>query len=795
LSNELIISATQNGSRIALLKDKQLVEFHEDQEGSKFVVGDIYLGSVKKVVQGLNAAFIDIGYEKDAFLHYLDLGPQYSSLQKFTKLVRAKKITGGRLDKFKAERDIDKHGKITQQLSKGLLIPVQVVKEPISTKGPRLSSELSIAGRYLVLVPFSNTVSVSKKISSSDERKRLQRLIQSIKPEGFGVIIRTVAEGKETAELDRDLRNLVKTWDEGMTRLTTANGRDKLIGEINKTSSLLRDLLNESFDNIHVDDKKVFDEVKGYIHNIAPEKEKIVKLYAGKAKIFEHYGIEKQIKSAFGQTVSLRGGGYLIIEHTEALHVIDVNSGNKSTREESQETTALSVNVEAAKEIARQLRLRDMGGIIVVDFIDMKRADGRSMVYKAMKDEMGNNDRAKHTVLPLSKFGLMQITRERVRPQMNIITKEVCPTCNGTGSITASILITDQIEHHIEHLFVKQNERELVLALHPFLYAYYTKGFISKRVRMFFKYNRWVKIVKDSSLGITEFHFLNKDGEEIDLHHKKEAAEVVVEKPEAEEGEGHPRREGRHKDRNRGDHPRGNRDQRNQQGRHQQSKAEDSEEEEEDENEGQDADTPREENERTERQPRHDQRRHKNPRRNDRNRGQRNDQRNDQGQPRQDTEGKPEGEQGATPEEGQPQQRGQQRRDNRHHNRDGQQRNEQQRNEGQPRQENDGQPEGEQGGSTNDGQPEQGGQQRRDNRNQHHRHNRHRNDNRNRQQQRTQDGNASPEQNRDPQGEQTHQPTDAHEARELPHNVPEPPIEQRREPKPPQPESPQENQP
>lgn len=528
MSNELIISATQSGSRIALLKDKQLVEFHEEREGSKFVVGDIYLGSVKKVIQGLNAAFIDIGYEKDAFLHYLDLGPQFSSLQKFTKLVRAKKITGGKLDKFKAEKDIDKHGKITQQLSKGLLVPVQVVKEPISTKGPRLSSELSIAGRYLVLVPFSTAVSVSKKISSSEERKRLQRIIQSIKPEGFGVIIRTVAEGKETAELDRDLRNLVKTWDEGMTRLTEANGRDKLIGEISKASGLLRDLLNESFDNIHVDDKKIFDEVKAFIHTIAPEKEKIVKLYTGKAKIFEHYGIEKQIKSAFGTTVSLRGGGYLIIEHTEALHVIDVNSGNKSTREDSQENTAMSVNLEAAREIARQLRLRDMGGIIVVDFIDMRNQEAKRKVYQMMKDEMGNNDRAKHTVLPLSKFGLMQITRERVRPQMNIATKEVCPTCNGTGSITASILITDQIEHHIEHLFVKQNEKGLILALHPFLYAYYTKGLISKRVRMFFKYQRWVNIVKDSSLGITEFHFLNKDGEEIDLAVKDKA---LVESP------------------------------------------------------------------------------------------------------------------------------------------------------------------------------------------------------------------------------------------------------------------------
>lgn len=525
MSNELIISATQNGCRIALLKDKQLVEFHEDEGGGKFAVGDIYLGTVKKVVQGLNAAFIDIGYEKDAFLHYLDLGPQFNSLQKYTKLVKSKKITGGRLDKFQLEKEIDKHGKIGQQLSKSQLIPVQVVKEPISTKGPRLSCELSIAGRYLVLVPFGHGVNVSKRISSSEERKRLQRLIQSIKPENFGVIIRTVAEGKEVAELDKDLRSLVKTWEDGVARLVDGNPRDKMIGELSKTSSVLRDVLNESFDNVHVDDKKIFEEVKGYIHNIAPEKEKIVKLYSGKAKIFEHYGIEKQIKSAFGQTVSLRGGGYLIIEHTEALHVIDVNSGNKSNREENQETTAMSVNIEAAKEVARQLRLRDMGGIIVVDFIDMRNAENKRVIYNAMKEAM-ELDRAKHTVLPLSKFGLMQITRERVRPQMNIVTKEVCPTCNGTGSIVASILITDQIEEHLDHLLIKQNESNLVLALHPFLYAYYTKGIISKRVKFFFKYKKWLTLVKDSSLGITEFHFLNKDGEEIEVGNKTVVAEV-----------------------------------------------------------------------------------------------------------------------------------------------------------------------------------------------------------------------------------------------------------------------------
>ncbi len=517
MSNELIISGTQNGCRIVLLKDKTLVEFHQEEEGSQFTVGDIYLGTVKKVVQGLNAAFIDVGYDKDAFLHYLDLGPQFGSLTKFTKLARSKRIPGGTLDKFKLESDIDKHGKIGQQLTKNLVIPVQIVKEPISTKGPRLSCELSLAGRYLVLVPFSNVVSVSKKITSGAERKRLNRLLTSIKPENFGVIIRTVAEGKEVAELDRDLRNLVSMWKEGMGKIHSVNPRDKIIGEINKTSALLRDMLNESFDNVHTDDPKIFEELKLFLQRIAPDKEKILKLYQGKTKLFELYGIEKQIKSAFGQTVSLRGGGYLIIEHTEALHVIDVNSGNKSNREENQETTAISVNVEAAKEIARQLRLRDMGGIIVVDFIDMKSAENRRNIQKIMKDAMAG-DKARYTILPLSKFGLMQITRERVRPQMNIATLEVCPSCQGSGKITPSILISDLVEQNIDHLLTMQNEKKLVLAVHPYLHSFFTKGIFSLRVKWFFKYKRWIQIVADSSLGITEYLFLNQEGEEIKIN-------------------------------------------------------------------------------------------------------------------------------------------------------------------------------------------------------------------------------------------------------------------------------------
>ena len=516
MSNELVINSTQNGCRIALLKDKTLVEYHQEEENAQFNVGDIYLGTVSKVVQGLNAAFIDINYEKDAFLHYHDLGPKFRSLVKYTQLIRTKKNATSKLDRFKIEPEIDKLGNVTQILSKNQQVLVQVVKEPISTKGPRLSCELSLAGRYLVLVPFANTVSISKRISKGDERKRLTRLINSIKPSNFGVIIRTVAEGKEVAELDNDLRNLVNTWNETVNNLKKAKPGQKVIGEMGKASALLRDVLNESFDIIAIDDKAIFEEVRSYTRSIAPEKEKIVKLYNGKSKIFENFGIEKQIKSAFGQSVSLRGGGYLIIEHTEALHVIDVNSGNKSNREENQETTALSVNLEAAREIARQLRLRDMGGIIVVDFIDMKKVENKRLVYERMKEEM-NSDRSKNTVLPLSKFGLMQITRQRVRPEMNIVTREVCPTCQGTGKISASILVSDEIETHLDHLLSKQNEKNIKLVLHPYLYSYFTKGFMSVRMKWYLKYFRWVRMVQDSSLPISEYKFLNKENEIIEL--------------------------------------------------------------------------------------------------------------------------------------------------------------------------------------------------------------------------------------------------------------------------------------
>ncbi|WP_171741257.1 Rne/Rng family ribonuclease [Spirosoma taeanense] len=516
MSNELVISSTQKGDRIALLQNKRLLEYHEEELDSSFTVGDLYLGTVKKLSSGLNAAFVDVGHEKDGFLHYQDLGPNINSLNKFVKDIIAKRVSTGRLNGIKLEPAIEKIGKIDKVLTKNAPILVQVVKEPISTKGPRLSCDISIAGRYLVLVPFSDGVNLSKKITDRAERSRLLRLMSSLKPQNFGIIVRTVAQDKDVEELDRDLQNSLAKWEQAVKTLADAKPRDRVLGEMNRASSILRDMLNESFESITVDTKESFDEIRTYIHTIAPEKEKIVKLHTGKTKVFEALGLEKQLKSLFGRSVSLPGGGYLIIEHTEALHVIDVNSGNKSNSEEDQEATAISVNREAAKEIARQLRLRDMGGIIVVDFIDMKKAENKKLLQDIMRDEM-KADRSKFTILPLTKFGLMQITRQRVRPEMNIVTREVCPTCGGTGTIQASVLVTDVIETNLDYMLTKQNEHGISIALHPFLYAYYTKGLYSKQMQWYMKYKTWVKIVKDSSLGIVNFKFFNKSGEEIEV--------------------------------------------------------------------------------------------------------------------------------------------------------------------------------------------------------------------------------------------------------------------------------------
>ncbi len=510
---ELIVDSRSNGIWLALLRDGKLIELHEEQGNNEFAVGDIYLGKVRKIVPSLNAAFVDVGYEKDAFLHYLDLGPQFNSLHKFTKDSLQGKQNVSDLQYFKFEKEIAKQGKMDQILSTTQQILVQVAKEPISSKGPRLCAEITLAGRYLVLVPFSEKISISQKIKDPEERDRLRNLLESIKPKNFGVIIRTVAENKKVEQIDQDLKNLTEKWKVMFENLKTATPPKKVLGEIDKTASILRDLLNADFSNIHVNDANLTNEIRDYVSGIAPDRAKIVKHYDGKIDIFEKFGISKQIKSLFGKKVPMQSGGYLIIEHTEAMHVVDVNSGNRKGSD-GQESNALATNLEAAEEIARVLQLRDMGGIVAIDFIDMHDKENNKILFEKLKEFM-KSDRAKHNILPPSRFGVVEITRQRVRPETEIITTETCPTCAGTGEVQASILLAEEIENNLKFLMLDKKEKNVAILCHPYLEAYFKRGIMSKQLNWFFKFKKWIPVRGLSSNHLLEYTFVNAKNEEI----------------------------------------------------------------------------------------------------------------------------------------------------------------------------------------------------------------------------------------------------------------------------------------
>ena len=504
MKTELIIRSSSSDIDFALLKGGRLIELNKETNDNKISVGDVFLAKTGKTLTGLNAAFVNVNYSKDGFLHYHDLGAQLLSLTKFIKGINTGKQKDFTLKNFHFEKDIDKNGNINDVLKTGQDLLVQIVKEPISTKGPRLNAELSIAGRFLVLVPFSNRISVSQKIEDNAEKDRLKRLIKSIKPKNFGVIIRTVAQGKKVADLDKDLETSLERWVGMCKQIKRSKPPTKVLSELNRASSILRDVFNDSFSNIIVDDEVLFQEIKDYIQEIAPEKESIVKLHNSSSPIFEKYGVERQIKTSFGKTVSMSKGAYLVIEHTEALHVIDVNSGNRSNKAKSQAETALEVNMIAASEVARQLQLRDMGGIIVVDFIDMHKAEDRQKLYDHMKAEM-SSDRTKHKILPPSKFGLIQITRQRVRPELVIKTRE--PNPNKNGEVEAPIILIDKFENELDKMVALKKYKKITLNVHPFIASYLKQGCPSIQTKWFFKYKKWIKILPRDSYQYLQFHF------------------------------------------------------------------------------------------------------------------------------------------------------------------------------------------------------------------------------------------------------------------------------------------------
>jgi len=529
MKSELIVDVHPQEVSIALLEDSRLVSLQKEARNISYAVGDIYLAKVKKLMPGLNAAFVNVGYEKDAFLHYLDLGSRFSSYSTFVEQLLSDKKKLPQLPKMKLMPDIDKQGSIAEVLQPGRQLLVQIVKEPISSKGPRLTTELSFTGRYMVLIPFSDKISISQKIKATAEKLRLRQLVESIKPKNFGVIIRTSAEGKRAAELANELKVLVKNFEDTIAKAQREEAPALVFEEQNRVVGELRDIFTPSFESIQVNNADVYDQIVKYVSLIAPDRKDIVKLYDSDVPIFDSFNITRQIKSSFGKTVTFKSGAYIIIEHTEALHVIDVNSGNRSKATNDQESNALEVNLRAADEIARQLRLRDMGGIIVIDFIDMNKAEHRQQLYEHMKQVM-TNDRARHNILPLSKFGLMQITRQRVRPALDIVTAETCPSCFGRGEVQPSLLFTDTLHEKLDYLVNTLSVNDFKMYVHPFVDAYIKKGLFSAYGKWRRELGRRFKIIPDESLAYLQYRVIDAQGNEIDLKEEKDLDSSSTEK-------------------------------------------------------------------------------------------------------------------------------------------------------------------------------------------------------------------------------------------------------------------------
>ncbi len=533
MKKDIVINSTANEHRIAILEDGRLAELFVETPGKDRNVGDIYLGRVAKVMPGIRAAFINVGLQQDAFLHFSDIGhiEEYSTL--FDEDEDEEEDEEGASLNAQEQRPATSHdqnnGSSTEQngggstavaterrprdhrqeppvnLQKGQDILVQITKEPVGKKGVRVRSALSLPGRFLVLLPFDGKVGVSKKVSNFKEKRRLRRLVRSFLPSGFGAIIRTVAEGKSEEMIKQDLDELTKTWNSIEKSVKSQKAPSLIYKDMNTTSSVIRDLFSDSVEHVVVDDKKLFKEIKSYVQWMSPDMLNRVEYYNEREPIFDKYGVEKDIQALLSKKVWLKSGGYLFIEKTEAMTVIDVNSGRYAAKKE-QEQNSLRTNLEAAREVCRQLRLRDIGGLIVVDFIDLEDDKNKKKIYDEMKKEL-RKDRAKMTVLPMTEFGLVQITRQRIRQSIQLSFSEACPTCGGTGLVQSKATTINQIERWIKRFKSESKEFRLELRVNPTIAQYLSQGTFSRMTKIQFKFFVKVRMIPDAALTMEDFRF------------------------------------------------------------------------------------------------------------------------------------------------------------------------------------------------------------------------------------------------------------------------------------------------
>ncbi|MFP8488596.1 Rne/Rng family ribonuclease [Gracilimonas sp. Q87] len=529
MKNQIIIHSSGNQTRIALLENNELAQLFIETEENQRTVGNIYVARVHKVLSGIRAAFIDMGTPKDAFLHFSDAGDH---LDEYITKLNGPDAIPNNVKKDVANKDnlsnIEKQIMAGKMLRTGQKLLVQIVKEPIGSKGPRISTDITIAGRFLVLIPMGDYIAVSKKIGHYKERRRLKGILNNMVPDGFGVIVRTVAKGQDKKSLEDDLRNVLQKWEQILDKLEDAKPPALLYRDLNMTESLIRDLFAKNYDRVLIDDPELYRQIKGYVSQIAPQMVPNVQLYKGKEHIFDYMKIAHDVNSIFSPRVRMKSGGYLIFEQTEAMYVVDVNSGPYAAKKR-QEDNSLKTNLEAAREIAKQLRLRDIGGIIVVDFIDLRDDKNRKKIYDELKKEFVK-DPAKTNVLGMSDFGLVQITRQRIRPSVVNSVSKVCPVCGGSGNVVTEDTILTDLETWLSKFKHNTSYRAVDIYVNPYLRSVLTRGIVSTRWKWMARFRIKISLIGDESVSMNEFRatLVGSDIDITDIVMRDESIEEVL---------------------------------------------------------------------------------------------------------------------------------------------------------------------------------------------------------------------------------------------------------------------------